>query len=116
MSNTIESYYNNESREEGKDPESIQLSTTPDPGHRESDKNTWKHHTQESQEVNPFSAGDRKAARNRKDSMIKTNTNTQITKRIHKKKLMTVVVVSVSKKYTNFHYSYSFSFLTELLK
>ena len=34
-------------KEEGKDQESIQSSTTPDPGHhRESDKNTRKHHVQ----------------------------------------------------------------------
>ena len=31
----------------------------------ESDKNTIKHHIQESQEVSPFSAGDHKAAMNR---------------------------------------------------
>ena len=35
----------------------------------ESDKNTRKHHLQESQEVSPFPAGDNKAARNRQDSM-----------------------------------------------
>ena len=40
---------------------------------RESDKNTRKHHTQESQEVSPFLASDRKAARNGKDSITKTN-------------------------------------------
>ena len=39
----------------------------------ESDKNTIKHQTQESQEVSPFSAGDHKATRNRKDNMAKTN-------------------------------------------
>ena len=36
-----------------------------------SDKNTIKHHTQESQEVNPFPTGDRKAAMNRQESMTK---------------------------------------------
>ena len=40
----------------------------------ESDKNIVKHHTQESQEVSPFPAGDHKATRNRKDNMAKTNT------------------------------------------
>ena len=35
----------------------------------ESDKNTRKHHTQESQEVSTFPAGDHKAATNRKDIM-----------------------------------------------
>ena len=39
----------------------------------ENDKNTRKHHIQESQEVNPFPAGDHKAARNRQDRMAKTN-------------------------------------------
>ena len=32
-------------------------------------KNARKHHTQESQEVSPFPAGDHKAAMNRQDSM-----------------------------------------------
>ena len=41
----------------------------------ESDKNTRKHHKQESQEVSPFPTGDHKAARNSHDSMAKTNTN-----------------------------------------
>ena len=36
----------------------------------ESGKNTRKHHTQEIQEVSLFPAGDHKAARNRKDSII----------------------------------------------
>ena len=44
----------------------------------ESDKNTRKHHTQESQEFNPFPTGDHKVARNRNDSMAKTNTNNKI--------------------------------------
>ena len=35
----------------------------------ESDKYTRKHHTQESQVVSPFPAGDHKAAMNRQDSM-----------------------------------------------
>ena len=39
----------------------------------ESDKNTRKHNTQESQEVSPFRAGDHKAARKTQDSIIKTN-------------------------------------------
>ena len=38
-----------------------------------SEKNTRKHHTQESQEVSPFPAGDHMAARNRRDNIIKTN-------------------------------------------
>ena len=32
-------------------------------------QNTWKHHTQKSQEVSPFPAGNHKAARNRQESM-----------------------------------------------
>ena len=40
-----------------------------------SDKNVRTYHTQESQEVRPLSAGDNKAARNRQDSIIKTNVN-----------------------------------------
>ena len=43
------------------------------------DKNTKKHHTQESKEVSPFPVGDQKAARNRKDKH-----ETLITKRGHK--------------------------------
>ena len=39
----------------------------------ESNKNTRKHHKQESQEVRPFPAGDHKAARNTQHSVIKTN-------------------------------------------
>ena len=57
-----------QSKEEGKGKESIQLSNTHDPGHGmvwESDKNNKKHHIQGSQEVSPFPTGDHKAARNR---------------------------------------------------
>ena len=38
----------------------------------ESDKNTRKHHIQESQEVRSSPAGDHKAAMNRQDSMTAT--------------------------------------------
>ena len=38
----------------------------------ESDKNTRRHHTQESQEASPFPAGDHKAAMNRQDSTTDT--------------------------------------------
>ena len=48
---------------ESKDQESMQSSTTPDPGHH---MGLWqkhkKYHTQESQEARPFLAGDHKAA------------------------------------------------------
>ena len=40
----------------------------------ESDKNTRKHNTQESQEASPFPADDHKAERNSQDSITKTNT------------------------------------------
>ena len=44
---------------------------TPDPGHHivKGKKNTRKYHTQKSQEVIPFLAGDHKAARNRQYDM-----------------------------------------------
>ena len=59
--------------EEDKDQESIQSSTTPDPrNHMGKRQNTRKHHTQESQDVSSFPAGDHKAARNGQDSIIKT--------------------------------------------
>ena len=43
----------------------------------ESDKNTRKHHIQESQEISPFKAGDLKAARKRHDRMAKRNANSK---------------------------------------
>ena len=54
----------------------MQSSPAPDPGHHmenEKLKHTEKHHTQESQVVSPFPAGDHKAARNRQYSITKTN-------------------------------------------
>ena len=56
-----------ESRAGGKDQESIQSSTIPDPEHRVGKETK----TQESQEVSPFQAGDHKASRNSHDSIIK---------------------------------------------
>ena len=54
------------SKKGGKDQESIQSSTTPDPGYQwESDKLTVDT-TNESQEVSPFPAGDHKAQINRR--------------------------------------------------
>ena len=63
-------------KEEGKDQEPIQSSTTPDPRDHiwESDNNTRKDNPQESQEVSPFPAGDHRTAKNRQDSSI-TKTN-----------------------------------------
>ena len=46
----------------------------------ESEKNTRKHHKQESQEVSPFPADDHKAAMNRQESM---KHETLLTKRMH---------------------------------
>ena len=55
-----------QSREEGKDKESIQSSTTPDMQHYKGKwQNTRKYNTHESQEVSPFQAGYHTAARNR---------------------------------------------------
>ena len=66
--------FSHKSKDEGKDQESIRSSTTPTRDTiLEGDKNTRKHHTQESQAVCPFPAGDHKAARNREDSILKTN-------------------------------------------
>ena len=39
---------------------------------QESDKNTIKHHIQETQEVSPFPADDHKAAMNRQENMTNT--------------------------------------------
>ena len=63
-----------QSKEEGKNQELMQSRTTPDPGHHmgKVPKTQRKHHRQESQEVNPFLAGDPKAAMNRQDSMKDT--------------------------------------------
>ena len=52
----------------------------------ESNKNTRKHHTLESQEVNPFSTGDHKTVRNRQDSMTKANMKHILQKKIHKRR------------------------------
>ena len=61
------------SKEEGKDQESNQSSTTLDPGHRT--KKTKTHHIQGNQEVSPFQTGGHKASRNRHHIMAKANTN-----------------------------------------
>ena len=72
------------SREKGKYQESIQSSTTPVLRHHmRKRQNTRKYHTQDSKEVSPFTAGDHKAARNRQDSIIKTNLKHEKAKRIH---------------------------------
>ena len=70
-------------KEEGKYQESIQSCTTPDPNNTwEGDKNTRKHHIQESQEVSTFSAGDQEAAKDTQYSM----TNMKHDKKKKKKK------------------------------
>ena len=59
-----------QSKQGCKDQESIQSSTTPDPGHQwESDKLT-EDTTNESQEVSPFPAGDHEAHTNRRAQNI----------------------------------------------
>ena len=71
--------YAHQSKSGCKDQESIQASSTPDPGyHRESDKLTVDT-THESQELSPFPAGDHKAHINRRaqrQSKHKTKKNT----------------------------------------
>ena len=60
--------FREQSKEEGKSQESIQSSTTHDPGHGmvwEGDTNARKHHIEGSKEVSPFPTGDHKAAINR---------------------------------------------------
>ena len=60
------------SMKDGKDQETIQSSTTPDPGyHMGSNKNTINI-ISKSQLVSPFQAGDHKAAMNRRESMRNT--------------------------------------------
>ena len=62
--------------DEGKDQESIQLSTTPDPGHHMGKwQNTRELQIQAGQEVNPFPVGDHKAAMKRQESMTNTKHN-----------------------------------------
>ena len=59
-----------QSKKDGKYQESIQSSTTPDPGYQwESDKLT-EDTTNESQEVSPFPAGDHEAHINRRAQII----------------------------------------------
>ena len=65
-------YLQDQSRKGGKDQESIQSSTTPDPGYH---MEKWQKHNQSSQtsqEASPFPAGDHKAAMNRRESMTNT--------------------------------------------
>ena len=54
---------------------------------KKSDKGTRKHHTKESEEVNPVQSGDHKAARNKQDSLynLQRQERNTITKRIHKR-------------------------------
>ena len=55
------------SNKEGKDQESIQSSTTPDPGYQwKSNTSSQLEITNESQEVSPFPAGDHNATINRR--------------------------------------------------
>ena len=55
-----------QSKKEEKDQESIQSSTTPDPGYQWESETSQLDITNESQEVSPFPAGDNKASTNRR--------------------------------------------------
>ena len=77
-----------QSKYEGKDQESIQSGATSDPGHQKE----RKYHTQQGQEVSPFSVSDHTAAMNRQESM--TNTKHKLQKGSKKLRLGT----SYSKK------------------
>ena len=64
----------------GKDQETIQSSTAPDPGHHMRKYQNTINITNKSQEVSPFPAGDHKAAVNRRKCMRNT---TYITQKYH---------------------------------
>ena len=53
-------------KKDSKDQESIQSSTTPDPGYQWESDNVTIRHQKESQEVSPLPAGDHKASTNRR--------------------------------------------------
>ena len=55
-----------QSKKPGKDQESMQSSTTPDPGYQKKVTTSLLGFTNESQEVSPFPAGDHKASINRR--------------------------------------------------
>ena len=76
------SIHDGQGKKDGKYQETIQSSTTPDPGYQlESNKNTINI-TNKSQEVSLFPAGQHKAAMNRRESMTNTRHKTQL---IHKR-------------------------------
>ena len=58
--------YNCQIKKEGKDQESIQSSTTPDPGYQWESDRSQLDITSESQEVSAFPAGDHRASTNRR--------------------------------------------------
>ena len=66
----------NRSKQGGKDQESIQSSTPPDPIPHGKVTKTQLNITNKSQEVSPFPAGDHKAAMNRRESMKNTRLST----------------------------------------
>ena len=71
MTLTVMLWLEAERKEEGRDQESIQSSTTPYPGYHKG--NCQENIKYKSQEVSPFPAGDHKAVRNRQDSTTKSN-------------------------------------------
>ena len=70
--------YRIKSKKDGKDQETIQSSTTPDPGYHMGKSQKYNKPHQQDQEASPFTAVDHKAAMNRRESMRTTrhiNTN-----------------------------------------
>ena len=67
-----------QSKEEGNDQESVQSRTRPDPGyHMVNCKNTRKHYTKYSQEINPFQEGRKKQTRQYDKDKYKTQKEPQ---------------------------------------
>ena len=63
----------------------------------ESDKNTTKHHIQESQEVSFFPAGDHKAAKHKQGNMGKTHTYTSVKEDPQKKSRIGMVSKNIAR-------------------
>ena len=73
MIHRVTDFVTKKSKKEGKIQKSInQIPHLPRDIKWESDKNTIKYPTQESQEANPFTAGDHKAAKNSQESVTDT--------------------------------------------
>ena len=59
-------WHNNGSKKEGKDRESIQSSTTPDPGYQWKSNNVTIRHHKQVQRGQPFPIGDHEASTNKR--------------------------------------------------